>query len=196
MRVCVRRAQLVIMAAVVLSGCDSAIVRAAPRPAGLWSGSGSGTPGTGHAPAARSGGWRDHKRGPGPIELIDEFSRGQRESEELKSRARVQAGLGQGPTSDQRWRERRPLQDRQADLVREATARDPLALVVEVTDPADRDLAQAIGEAQQRGTARGSGRTRALAGTKFTARLQSPDRADDDPGRCPRRSRPRLAISG
>ncbi len=40
---------------------------------------------------------------------------------------------------------------READLVREATARHPRALVVEVTDPSDRELAQAIGEARAGG---------------------------------------------
>jgi ABC-type sugar transport system substrate-binding protein len=40
---------------------------------------------------------------------------------------------------------------READLVREATARHPLALVVEVTHPSNRELAQAITEARAGG---------------------------------------------
>ena len=137
---------VVILAAVVLSGCDSASF-VPPRPAGLV-GPGSGTPGTATAPAAGVAAGAT-TTGARPIELIASH-REATESEELKSRARVQAGIDKVRIRISVAGEK-DTPGRQADLVREATARHPLALVVEVTDPADRDLAQAIGEARAGG---------------------------------------------
>jgi hypothetical protein len=84
-----------------------------------------------------------------PIELIA-GPREASESEELKGRARSQAGIDRVRIRISVAGEK-DTPGRQADLVREATARHPLALVVEVTDASDRDLAQAIGEARAGG---------------------------------------------
>ena len=88
-RACAFACAGVILAAVVTSGCDSASF-VPPRPAGLV-GPGSGTPGTAAAPAAGvvSGAITTGAR---PIELIA-GPREATESEELKGKARAQAGI-------------------------------------------------------------------------------------------------------
>jgi hypothetical protein len=137
---------VVLLAAVVLPGCDSTSF-VPPRPAGLV-GPGSGTPGTATTPAAGvvSGATATGAR---PIELIASH-REATESEELKGRARAQAGIDKVRIRISVAGEK-DTPGREADLVREATARHPRALVVEVIDPSDRDLAQAIGQARAGG---------------------------------------------
>ena len=80
---------VVILAAFILSGCDSASF-VPPLPAGLV-GPGSGTPGTAAAPAAGVASVAT-TTGARPIELIA-GPREAAESEELKGRARIQAGI-------------------------------------------------------------------------------------------------------
>jgi ABC-type sugar transport system substrate-binding protein len=139
-------AGVILAGAVVFSGCDSASF-VPPRPAGLV-GSGAGAPTATTEPAAGavSGATTTGAR---PIELIVGH-REAAESEELKGKARAQAGTDKVLIRTSVAGEK-DTPGRQADLVREATARHPLALVVEVTDPADRELGLAIGEARAGG---------------------------------------------
>jgi hypothetical protein len=135
----------ILAAAVVASGCDSASF-VPPRPAGLV-GPGSGAPGSPAAPAAGVTG--APTAGARPIELIVGH-REVDESEDLKAKARAQAGIDKARIRISVAGEKE-TPGRPADLVREASARHPMALVVEVTDPTDRELAQAIGEARAGG---------------------------------------------
>jgi ABC-type sugar transport system substrate-binding protein len=90
------------------------------------------------------------------IELILTARADPEDTEIEKSAARVQAGLdkarikitvvGEEPASGGQEAPKNP--SAQAKLVREAVARHPQALIVELADPADRELVQAVQEAR------------------------------------------------
>ncbi len=141
---------LLLVFAVVSRGCDSAsFVPARPTELG---GSNAGSPvgpgATAHTTSPSSASGSTHS-GARAIELIT-GPRNLADSEALKTTARAQAGRDKtriliavtGGTDSP---------GTEADLVRKAIARNPLALIVEPADPADSELAKSVIEARDRG---------------------------------------------
>ena len=99
----------------------------------------------------------------------------------------------QGPHPDQRGGREQTPGPAQAELVRKAIARNPLALVVEATDPAGSEISpRPSARRRDRGTDRGPGRRQALVAGRVR---QTPAASRRRSSRsCPSRSRPRRAF--
>jgi ABC-type sugar transport system substrate-binding protein len=142
------------LAAVVSSGCDSNDF--VPPPPPELQGALGAAPGS---PIGTGPGIVGSPSGSGSIELILNGGHDAEETEVLKSAARSQAGLekvrlrtvvpSEDPAAHPGVKATGPSS--QAELVRQAAARHPQALIVEPADRADQALADSIHEAQVSG---------------------------------------------
>jgi len=127
-------------------GCDSGSF-IPPPPDELRGGTGAPVSGTSSGPGPA--GWETEPAAAKTLELILD-RRDPDEEGYVSAAARIQGGLDMVKLKISLLGEH-DLPARQVDLVREALARHPLALIVEPADPTDRRLAQVIDEAQGEG---------------------------------------------
>ncbi len=139
---------LLLVVAVISGGCDSeSFVPTRPKElAGPNASLAVGSDVQAHAPSSASGSMHSGVRAieliAGPLDATD--------TEVLKMTARTQAGRDKTRVLVAVTGEI-DSPGTEADLVRKAIARNPLALIVEPADPADSELAKAVIEARDRG---------------------------------------------
>ncbi len=135
-------------AAIISIGCDSSSTFLPPPPDELR-GSSVDQP-TANANVPIPPGLETASVGARSIELILD-RRDPAQLEAYLAAARLQAGVARFKLRMTNLRQE-DSPAKQVDLVREAVARDPLALILEPADPADRNLAEIVEKARQNGT--------------------------------------------